>query len=178
MFKQAQNPQIEELTKSYRERAFPLGDILPVKINEVKSCVWCLSPLKGAQRKWCSQECIDSALAWGYPQKEASLHVLMVRQDFKCNGCQFDYSPFLQKALDYINRHRKNIDPTTVRNRISERLMKVLKQVTPRLNAPEVDHIIAISKGGQAIGLSNHQILCYACHKAKSKKDNSGPRKK
>lgn len=42
---------------------------------------------------------------------------------------------------------------------------------------PEVDHIIPIHKGGISLGLENHQAICYTCHKAKSKVDNSGPRK-
>lgn len=36
---------------------------------------------------------------------------------------------------------------------------------------PEIDHIIPIFKGGMSIGLDNVQILCYSCHKKKTKKD-------
>lgn len=42
----------------------------------------------------------------------------------------------------------------------------------------EVDHILAISKGGQSVGLDNHQAICYSCHKEKTKKDLSGKRRK
>jgi 5-methylcytosine-specific restriction endonuclease McrA len=42
---------------------------------------------------------------------------------------------------------------------------------------PEIDHIHPISKGGAALGLDNHQAICYTCHKAKTSVDNSGPRK-
>jgi 5-methylcytosine-specific restriction endonuclease McrA len=43
---------------------------------------------------------------------------------------------------------------------------------------PEIDHIIPIFKGGMAIGLDNVQILCYSCHKKKTKKDLEKPKKK
>ncbi|MFL5785884.1 MAG: HNH endonuclease [Bacteriovoracaceae bacterium] len=41
---------------------------------------------------------------------------------------------------------------------------------------PEIDHIIPIFKGGMAIGLDNVQILCYSCHKKKTKKDLEKPK--
>jgi 5-methylcytosine-specific restriction endonuclease McrA len=49
--------------------------------------------------------------------------------------------------------------------------MKRLKEnVDPKLK-PEVDHVIPIFKGGQALGLDNHQAICYSCHKGKTSKD-------
>lgn len=70
------------------------------------------------------------------------------------------------------------MDPAQIHNKISKRLMKILKYKTPTENSPEVDHVVPIKKGGQSIGFDNHQALCYRCHKNKSKLDNSGPRKK
>jgi 5-methylcytosine-specific restriction endonuclease McrA len=42
---------------------------------------------------------------------------------------------------------------------------------------PEVDHMIPVGLGGMAVGFDNHQILCYSCHKQKSKKDVADIRK-
>ena len=56
--------------------------------------------------------------------------------------------------------------------------MNRFKLKVPAKENPEVDHIVPIYKGGQSLGLDNHQCICYTCHKAKSKIDNSGPRKK
>lgn len=36
---------------------------------------------------------------------------------------------------------------------------------------PEIDHIIPVALNGMSIGLENVQILCYGCHKIKTKKD-------
>lgn len=57
-------------------------------------------------------------------------------------------------------------------------LMKRLKNKVAAERLPEVDHIVPISKGGQALGHDNHQAICYTCHKVKTKKDLSGPRKR
>lgn len=36
---------------------------------------------------------------------------------------------------------------------------------------PEIDHIIPVALNGMAIGLDNAQILCYSCHKVKTRFD-------
>lgn len=128
--------------------------------------------------KWCSSSCSALAFAWANPQKEAGLHVLLQRQNFKCLGCGYDYLPYLEDSLAYINRGRIVLDPRSVNSVISERLMKILKYKVPTGFGPEVDHIIPFAKGGQAIGFDNHQAICYACHKVKTKVDNSGKRAK
>jgi HNH endonuclease len=178
VFKPSKNPRIEELTKSHRERRINLSDIDPVVIDDVKCCRWCVTPLKGRKYMWCSTECQTMAWAWANPQKEGGLHILLARQDFKCDICQFDYMPYVQDAIRYMNQNRKTIDPETIREKINERLMKILKYKAPSDRLPEVDHIVPIYKGGQSLGLDKVRCLCYLCHKAKTKVDNSGPRKK
>ena len=113
--------------------------------------------------------------AWGYPQKEEGLFFLLKRQDWKCNQCAYDYKPFIEERIinKYYGTHSKN--DLTVFNFY---LIKRLKKMIERSLRPEVDHILPISKGGQSLGLENHQCLCFTCHKTKSKVDNSGPRKK
>ena len=48
---------------------------------------------------------------------------------------------------------------------------KRLKNQVTLQYKPEVDHIVAISKGGESLGNSNHQAICYTCHKTKTKQD-------
>lgn len=175
MYKPSKNPKIEELTKSHRERTCPLGNIPPVKVEGAKLCVWCLGSLKGAQRKWCSQECINSGTAWGYPQKEQALQFLLIRQNFQCNGCQYDYKSTINDKI--IGRYYGTKTKTDYMKEMNEYIMIRLKQCVPSDRKPEVDHIIPISKGGDSLGLANHQVYCVQCHKAKTKIDNSGPRK-
>jgi hypothetical protein len=185
MYKPPKNPQIEELTKSCKKRAYRLSDFKIIRLDgKNKNCVWCLGILDGNKRKWCSEECVTSALAWARPQCEEGLHVLLVRQDFKCLLCDLSYWPYIEKALAYLNRYRKTIDPASVRTKISRLLMRVFREQLPRSIRAEVDHILAITLGGTSLGLENHRVLCALCHKGKTKSDiqekfakNGNPRK-
>lgn len=174
MYKDSTNPTILALTLSHKKRTIGLSSIKPILVEGVKSCVWCLGPLKGAQRKWCSPLCSHSAYTWANPQSEEGLQVLLARQDFRCAQCQYDWQP-LTKSLLGTRGIPKALNTHATFN---VRLMKALKRYSPKGTKPEVDHIIPIHKGGLSIGFDNHQTICYNCHKTKSKLDNSGPRKK
>ncbi len=162
MWKPAKNPKVEELTKSHRERSINLDCIKPIKIEidgkSKRYCCWCTEGQlhHGAQR-YCSESCKMSATAWAYPQKEEALYILLKKQDNKCNICQYQWSISGDSYWQKMKRLKRNALPE---------------------RKPEVDHIIPIYKGGTALGLANHQVICFTCHKAKSKVDNSGPRKK
>lgn len=170
MFKKSNNPQIESLTKSYRDRAYNLSSIkLPEGLK--KCCVWCLEPLTGMQRRWCGKDdCLAAALAWARPQKEQGLYALLVRQDYKCNACQLDWKPYID-MVSHDFQGRLTSDQIFF-------FMSRFKLKVPAKENPEVDHIVPIYKGGQALGLENHQAICYTCHKTKTSKDLSGKRKK
>lgn len=132
--------------------------------GEFKRCIWCGDPLKSRHpsTRYCKdKECMFSVMAWANPQKSEGLLCLMVKQDWKCAGCSHDYKQHL----------------TPPEKKLGIRFVGKLKRGLPKALAPEVDHIVPIAKGGQALGISNHQVLCYQCHKAKTKTDNSGPRK-
>jgi hypothetical protein len=178
MFKLPKNPKIEELTKSYRERRINLSDLDAVVVDGVKQCRWCLTPLTGRKYMWCSSDCQNTAWAWANPQKEGGLHILLARQDFKCNQCQFDYMPYVEDSIKYMNQKKKTIDPNSIKEKVNERLMKLLKYKTPSDRLPEVDHVVPIYKGGMPLGFDNHQAICYSCHKTKTKVDLSGKRNK
>lgn len=177
MYLKSSNPQIDELTKTHKERRINLSNLDLIKLDDRKLCVWCLSPLKGRQYKWCSRKCATNAWAWANPQKEAGLQILLVRQEFKCLSCKYDYLPHLLEIAK--NPYYKRFsDVSKIKLEFSTALMRRLKEKVGKNLRPEVDHVIPISKGGEPIGFSNHQILCFSCHKIKSKHDNSGPRKK
>lgn len=55
--------------------------------------------------------------------------------------------------------------------------MKALKRHLDAKLRPEVDHVVPIFKGGNSLGLGNHQILCALCHKAKTKADVTGTKR-
>lgn len=181
MWKPSKNPAVEELTKSHRKRSYNLSCLLAIKLPELNEkgkpkrvCAWCTEGvLTHGSQKYCTRLCSDSAMAWAYPQKENALLFLMEKQDWKCSGCQYDYKP----SMDLIMNKEKVRHPT-VSPSIFWYHMKRLKHIISRERCPEVDHVVPISKGGEALGLDNHQAICYTCHKVKTKVDNSGPRRK
>jgi 5-methylcytosine-specific restriction endonuclease McrA len=52
-----------------------------------------------------------------------------------------------------------------------KRLKNLVENEFGRGKKPEVDHIVPIALGGDTVGFDNHQILCYDCHKCKTKVD-------
>lgn len=174
MWKVSTNPTVQSLTLTTRTRRLNLSDLAQVREEGALKCIWCLTPLKGAQRKWCSPICSNSAFAWANPQSEEGLAFLLARQDYACAACLLSWKPLADSLLG-TRGIPKSLDRINVFN---IRLIKSLKRQSPKGTKPEVDHVIPVALGGLAIGFENHQILCYTCHKAKTKIQNSGPRKK
>lgn len=179
MFKPSKNPKVEELQKSCTDRSVPVADLTwIIREDGSKGCIWCGDPLKTkhhAQRYCKDKMCPKSAYAWSYPQKEEAMNFLMIRQDWCCNICKHDWKPFIESDIVGQFYGTMNVDYKT---EINYYVIKRLKQnIDPKLK-PEVDHIVPIYKGGQSLGLDNHQIICYLCHKRKTAVDLSGKRKK
>lgn len=183
MFIKSGNPKVIELTKTIRTRSYNLSCLQPIKterFNEkgksIKLCAWCcLTELKHGNQKYCTSLCSNSAMAWAYPQKEDGLRFLLIRQDWKCLDCGYDYRPIMESLAQ---KDRTITGESMPIETLSWFYFKRLKRKCPKEHRPEVDHLIPVSKGGETLGLENHQILCFFCHKKKSKIDNSGPRKK
>lgn len=174
------NPKIAELSKSYKERSFNLANLKVIKISTgehtkpERFCAWCATEkLTHGNQKYCSNNCSTSAMAWAYPQKEDSLGMLLIAQEWKCKLCQFDYLPIMQGIISREWHFYKG-----ALNDLPWHYFKRLKGACLKKNKPEVDHIEPIYKGGQTIGLENHQAICYTCHKAKTSTDLSGKRAK
>lgn len=179
MWKPSKNPQVEELTKSYKERQFTVSNLKhTTREDGSKGCIWCGDPLKTkhhAQRYCKDPLCPKSTYAWGYPQKEEGLNFLLIKQDFCCALCGYDYKPIIESRIVGRFYGTKSGD---YRKELNYYIVKRMKAIVLRERAPEVDHIIPIYKGGQSLGLANHQAICYSCHKTKTKVDLSGKRKK
>lgn len=174
MFKPSGNPKVLELTKTWTKRSVDLTQLKKIQVPEGKFCAWCAQDKLSGNQKYCSNACKVSANAWAYPQKEYGLGCLLMRQDWKCNVCQYDYVPLVEQLLVNGRIYDKPKDYKTM---FSWTLVRRIKQKSPQERKPEVDHIIPVSKGGITLGISNHQALCFSCHKAKTKIDNSGSRK-
>lgn len=171
LYKTPKNPKVTELSKSHRERSFALTDLIVVRDSAGKRhCVWCgEKELRHGNQKYCSSGCQNSALAWSYPQQEYGLNVLLFRQGWRCNLCGYDWMPLVDTVLaslaPYDRAEKAPLD------QFNFALIRRLKSRVPKERRPEVDHIVPIFKGGQAIGLDNHQAICYTCHKTKTSKD-------
>lgn len=178
MWKPPKNPEIEELTKSCKDRSVALSGLKAPKREDGKNgCLWCGGPLKSKHpaTRYCKDEaCSDNIWAWANPQSNNGLFYILHRQNWKCNGCQYDYREFMINEVNGKHYGTKNFDFETK----FHWPMTALKMAIPPALKPEVDHIIPIFKGGTSLGLDNHQVICYTCHKAKTKKDVTGRKKK
>lgn len=171
MIKKTGNPKVEELTKSHRDRTYNLTNIKKVEKNGLKYCAWCAeTEIKRGNQKYCCEECSINAMAWAYPQKEQSLGLLLMKQNFKCNSCNYDYAPMMEQICN--DQYRRRIDRlVNFREELVWYFYKRLKYKIEKKFRPEVDHIIPIYKGGDALGIDNHQAICYTCHKTKTSQD-------
>jgi hypothetical protein len=180
MYKKPGNPKIEELTKSCKDRSYPLGYLNAIKIEEnnklIRKCAWCAEGvLRHGNQKYCTNDCSRSAMAWAYPQKEEGLFMLLYRQEWKCNVCQYDYRPIGEQIHEEIYRKYSSFGgaPHKFGEAYDWMLIKRLKNRVPDERGLDVDHIVPIFKGGQSIGLDNHQAICRTCHRTKTSKDLS-----
>ena len=165
--KPTKNPWIIKFTETSKDRECALTRI-PFIVREDGSngCIWCGDPLKSKHpsTRYCKdKECSEAAYMWGYPQRKEAMLYLLKEQDFKCNDCGHDY----KKYLDF--KEGTNLKVWHYRR---------VKKKIPLEFRPEVDHIIPIMSGGQSLGLDNHQVLCYTCHKKKTKEDVKGDKVK
>jgi 5-methylcytosine-specific restriction endonuclease McrA len=165
-----ENPVIIDVIKNHDGRRYNLSNF-NVKRSEDgnRYCVWCMKgKLHHGSQKYCSDPCRTSAFALMNPQTEVAIHILLHRQEYKCNDCGHDY-------MDDIIQIQERLKTTNHKYTISEPnyylIWRLKSKHWRKQTALEVDHIEAIALGGQGIGLDNHQVLCKACHKEKTKKD-------
>lgn len=155
--------------KTNFKRECSLADIPHIiRADGSKGCIWCGDDLKTnhpLQRYCKDKNCPKSAFMWGYPQKDEACHFILVRQDFKCHDCKFDYKDKLEEISLNTFGDKKHYDKFES--------FVFMKREIDRERRPEVDHIIPINKGGQSLGINNHQVLCNTCHLKKTKHDNS-----
>lgn len=177
----SKNPLIATISENTKARTLNLGSLeSPKELGKV--CVWCLGPLRGQQRRWCSSECVFFATAFANPQKEESLSLLLLEQNFKCKVCDFDFSKIVEEIYSKPEiTYRLTEIKDSWKTKPSMFLAIHLKRTLSRSHKDrrlEVDHIMPIYKGGSPFERANLQAICYCCHKIKTKIDNSGPRPK
>ena len=169
------NPKVTELKKGDGRRHINADSFKKVIKDGLKYCAWCAEGRVTGNRKYCNDICRDNCYAFIHPQKELGLEYHLQSQDFKCADCKFDYKPMIDNMTKKYEA--RNICGYCEDGRANERLFKRLKNMTENLHGrdkkPEVDHIVPVALGGDPVGFDNHQVLCYECHKNKTKTDVS-----
>lgn len=167
------NPKVNELKKGDGRRNINAERFKKIVKDGVSYCAWCSDKPVTGNRKYCNDQCRDNCYAFINPQKELGLEYLLQSQDLRCAGCNFDYKPMIDNISEkYRKRNIRGFEEEGYSN---IRLFKLLKAVVENLHGrgkkPEVDHIVPIALGGDPVGFDNHQVLCYDCHKDKTKID-------
>ena len=142
------NPHVFEIVKSNTKRSLALDKIR----GEKGCCKWCTGKIENNRKKYCSEDCKQSAWAFFYPQKYA-YQFLIKRQSGCCAHCAYDFKSGIKKW--HYGQGGYDI-----------------------VDQGDVDHIIPIHKGGEILGIENHQLLCRECHIKKSaseRRKNNAP---
>lgn len=168
MFQPSGNPIVHQITATHQKRTVNLSGFTAIEHNGKRYCFWCATKeLHGRKdKKYCTPRCKNATWAWANPQGEGMARYILLSQEYKCKCCQYDWKPL---AEDLNGKYWTNY--TDLKEECSERLMKLMKNRAPEGRRLEVDHIVAISLGGLSLDLANLQILCYTCHKDKTKAD-------
>lgn len=150
MYKKSKNPKVDEITKSFTGRIYAVTKLDYIAREDgTNGCIWCGDVLK-------------------------SKHLLArYCKDRHCMGSAYAWSNPQKNGRSYLLERQGHKCNLCGYDYSGLNLHKI-----PAERQPEVDHIVPISKGGQSLGLENHQAICYTCHKIKSKADNSGPKPK
>lgn len=171
---EGKNPKLTKLQKGDGRRNINAESIKPVIKEGLKHCAWCAEERVKGNRKYCNDICRDNCYAFCNPQKEHGLEYHLQTQDFKCADCQYDYKPH----MDEITKRyaKRNLYFYKSDGAAAPFFFGWLKDRMASIDwnkRPEVDHKVPIALGGDPVGFDNHQVLCYECHKNKTKVDVS-----
>jgi hypothetical protein len=148
-------------------------------------CAWCgVKELPKGKRKYCGSDCQESCYISCYPQTNDGIAYLIMERGCHCAMCGFSWEDFLNMAKEKI----RSIASLKIERKSAEKywlteifamnakmvtglMVDRLKMLTPPGRGIEVDYIIPVALGGVTFGFENLQLLCYGCHKIKTKKD-------
>ena len=140
-------------------------------------CLWCGSKrFKKGRRRYCREDCTDSATAYCFPHSVSSKAFVFVElQGCNCKFCGENFEDlidaFIPKEVERRRRRNKegpklfsqftplplHVDFFAIGNHISSQF--------------DLDHVVPIHKGGAGIGFDNVQVICKKCHKIKTARD-------
>lgn len=179
------NPFINEIIKTSK-RNIPRDTFQPILRDGYKYCAWCaVNAIKPPNRKYCSIECQESTMLFCYPQTDDGLRLLLNRQNFKCNLCQYDYGIKIKNEYDKkinfliekMHEYQNNIKRYNIYENEYNLILNNpnyfahLSRLEPYPKNVEIDHINPVALGGLTLGYNNLQAICCECHKIKTAKD-------
>jgi 5-methylcytosine-specific restriction endonuclease McrA len=130
-------------------------------------CAWCnVTHIKDRRRKYCDEDCSQSADVFCYPQGMTSKSFHLLRQDCACKGCGFIFEQEIKKKIETYKAHWPE-------SFAKEGKISLFYLSFNRGFVWQADHIIPIHKGGVGLGLNNIQILCVDCHQDKTNRERS-----
>jgi len=153
---------IQILSKNRNKRMMALGD-LPWITGQ---CAWCDGEItKDKRRKYCNVGCTESAYYYGCPQAHGNkMHRLIYVQNCMCLYCGQD---FTDQIIEIIRSKLKNM--VDVEDPYTEDMEVTLYSIGYNTgHIWHTDHITAVHKGGDGVGIDNHQTICAPCHHRKT----------
>lgn len=165
------NPQI---TKSivHGRRYNNTGDIPTI---ENGMCCWCgINNITSPRRRYCSDDCKESAHLFFSPQSPAGRGFLLIRQDFKCNSCGYSWLEFMKPKIEDYKKRNFFISFFILGRLNLSSWYDYETRTMKKSDARKIDihHIIPVSEGGDCCGFDNLELLCNECHKEKHKTGN------
>ena len=128
-------------------------------------CTWCESVLTGLRRRWCGNDCLQSALDYCYPQNpQAKMRRLIFKQGCACLVCGVIFEDeiigLIQDAFEQRNRYNKTDE--------KPHLVSLHALGANTGHIWQTDHIDPIFRGGRGIDPDNLQTICTDCHDRKT----------
>lgn len=154
----------DQLAAAGRERGFSMA-----RLNgNVGRCVWCDIGLSGRRTRWCSEQCLHSAMDFCYPQTpSAKMRRLIFEQAFACRICgqsfEAEIRGIIMDKFEIHNRYYKTGD--------APKLVTLHELGMNTGDIWQTDHITPIFKGGAGIDPANLQVVCAECHMDKTIKE-------
>ena len=163
MYVPCDNELVKKLMNYSHERRYYWRSEFKVnKRDGRRYCAWCNQrETPSGRHKYCSDECSFSCTLFCVPCGYDGFGYLFNLQKGYCRHCNHDWLQYYNSDF-YLKRYVEGkgwFNPFHLKDRI------------PQEFKPEMDHIIPVACGGPILGHDNIQLICYTCHKVKTKID-------
>lgn len=132
-------------------------------------CAWCNRNGVPKRRKYCTQECADSAHRHCYPQSPAAkMYAFVQLQDCVCLLCGEWFVDAVKELVDKAHAWNLRCREQGYEWASKDEQVTLWEIGNGTGDRWEVDHIIPLFRGGIGIGFDNIQVVCKGCHRKKT----------